>query len=310
MIFGAKVFRQRPMALFLYPMARLCNPENNIEAIRQDYQDKHAAGGAVLVCRKYDMQVRNKAKKCVFDKDGNPVTFKNWYEAKSLTKNEEKYVEESYCYSENRKNDCYCTLNSFPTNCEPVIRETRTGHATSYRVASKISYLTGLYLDFDYVAIHEVAKKHQAPSDMVENVLGYADVIIKTLEDYFSSDFGMPVISYTGGGYGFYIPLKPLEATEENKALYMTVWEKLYQRFNALFEGILGVFENDHSVLDFVRVIRITGTYNSKTGTYSRYIGRYGNSDTNEVYKYNLNELVDLYHLGNITVDFSQEKKR
>lgn len=291
-------------------MARLKNPENRIEAIRQDYRDKHASGGgAVLVCRKYDMQVRNKAKKRVFDKDGNPVTFKNWYEAKFLTKNEEKYVDESFMYSEDKRNDCYSTINSFPPTCEPNMRYTRTGYAVSYRSADKLAYLTGFYLDFDHIGIHNIAKKQQATAELVDKVLGYADSIVATLEDYFPSDYGMPVISYTGGGFGFYIPLKPLEATEENKARYMNIWEKLYQRFNSLFSGILDVFENDHSVLDFVRVIRITGTYNSKTGTFSRYIGRYGDERTNKIYEYSLNEVIDLYHLGEINGDISQEKR-
>lgn len=284
-------------------MAKLKNPQNNREAIRQDYRDKHASGGgAVLVCRKYDKQVKDKKGKLVFDKSGNPVmTHNNWFEAKGLTKNEEKYIYNSYHHSEHKKNDCYCTINSFPTDCEPDIKETKTGHSTSYRSVEKLGHLTGFYIDFDHKKIHGLAKKQQVTAEMVEEVLSYADFIVATLEAYFPGDFGMPIISCTGGGYGFYWKIRPMEATEENKALYMEIWEKLYRRFNSLFEEILDIFENDHAVLDYVRVIRITGTYNSKTGTYSKYIGRYGNEEANEVYEYGLEEISNLYHLDEIS---------
>lgn len=285
-------------------MAKLKNPPNNLAAIRQDYRDKHtSAGGAVLICRKYDRQVRDKDGQLVFDDNGQPVTFKSWFEAQFLTRTVDKYVYHSEMFSEQRKNDCYCTINSFPADCEPDVKTTKTWQCLSYRSIAKLAHLTGFYLDFDHIQIHNLAKKQQAPTEMVEEVLGYADMIVATLESYLPADYGMPIISFTGGGFGFFFKIKPLESTPENKERYMDIWEKLYRRFSLLFADILDVFENDHSVLDFVRVIRITGTHNSKTGTYAQYIGRYGNAETNEVYEYSLDEIADLYHLDDLPVE-------
>lgn len=299
-------------------MAKLKNPQSNEESIRQDYRDKHASGGAVLVCRKYDRQVKDKTGKLVFDENKNPITFKSWYEGQILTKDIDKYVYHSKLFSEKRHNDCYCTINSFPVNCEPDHKVTKTWECLSYRSVDKLAHLTGFYLDFDHIATHALAKRlekqarkkkqQEAPvvpvqeslAELVEEVLGYAELIVRTLEAYLPTDYGMPIISFTGGGYGFFVKIKPLESTPENRKLYMETWEKLYRRFNILFFGILDAFENDHSVLDFVRVIRITGTYNSKTDTYSRYVGRYGNETTNEVYEYSLDEIADLYHLDDL----------
>lgn len=303
-------------------MAKLKNPQNNLDAIRQDYQDKHAsAGGAVLVCRKYDRQVRDKDGKLVFDKAGNPVTFKSWFEAQFLTKDVDKYVYHSEMFSEQRKNDCYCTINSFPADCEPDVKTTKTWQCLSYRSVAKLAHLTGFYLDFDHIGIHALAKKLekqkkrknqqdpmkpvQDPAELVEEVLNYADMIVATLESYLPADYGMPIISFTGGGFGFYFPLKPIPSTPENRTRYMEIWEKLYRRYSDIFKGILGTYENDHAVLDYVRVIRITGTYNSKTNTYSQYIARYGNVETNEVYEYSLDEIADLYHLDDLPAEKS-----
>lgn len=281
-------------------MARLQLPQNNLDAIKQDYMDKHAsAGGAVLVCRKYD-RPRMVDGKPLLDKAGNPIMKRDWYEGKDLTTNESEYVRKSHYPSEKNHNDCYATLNHFPTEYTPeIFKSMHKGQDEKYRSADNVEYLTGYYLDFDHRAIHSLAKNQQA-TELVQDALGYADQIVATLADYLPSDFGMPVISYTGGGYGFYFRLKPLEATEENKAQYMAVWEQLYQRFSLLFGEILDAFENDHAVLDFSRVIRITGTYNDKTGAFARYIARYGNAATNEVYMYKLDEIVDLYHLDDI----------
>lgn len=270
-------------------MAKLKNPPTNLEAIRQDYRDKHSSGGALFAGHKYNRQVRNKDGKFIFEKDGSPKMYRPYVQLKQLIINEDMYIKESFKYSEQYKNDCYCSINSFPPDC-------------TARTADNVAYLTGFYIDFDNRKIHDVAKNQQAPEpELVEEALSYADFIVETLEAYFQGDFGMPVISYTGGGYGFYFPLKPIEATTENKAKYMEVWEKLYQRFNILFKEILDVFENDHAVLDYVRVIRITGTYNDKTGAFARYIARYGNEGTNEIYEYSLDKIASLYHLDEIT---------
>ena len=293
-------------------MARLQNPQNRIDAIRQDYRDKHnLPNSSVLVCRKFDKQVINKNGQKVFDENGKPVTYKGWYEAKNLTVSEGMYVHNSLTFSETNRNDCYCTLNSFPGDYSPVIQETKSGKkVASYRAVERLAYLTGFYLDFDHKAIHTMAKKQQVPVELVEEVKGYEEQIVKALEDCFASDYGMPVISFTGGGYGFYIKIKPLEATEENMQLYMVVWEKLYQKFNTMLEDFLDVFENDHSVLDFVRVIRITGTYNSKTGTHSYFVGRYGDAETGEIYEYSIEDLVSLYHLEEIEANLLENQKK
>lgn len=268
-------------------MAKLKNPPNNLEAIRQDYKDKHAsAGGALFGGRKYDRQVK-KDGQFKFDKAGNPIMWRPYVQLRQLITDVSMYIDQSFLYSEYMKNDCYATINSFLADC-------------TARTADNVAYLTGYYIDFDYKQIHNLAKKQQTP-ELVEEALGYADQIVHTLADYLPSDYGMPVISYTGGGYGFYFRLAPMEATEQNKALYMEIWEKLYQRFNVLFADISDVFENDHAVVgDIVRVIRITGTYNDKTGAFARYIARYGNAATNEVYTYKLDEIISLYHLDDL----------
>lgn len=292
-------------------MAKLQNPGNRIDAIRQDYRDKHnLPNSSVLIGRKFERQVENKNGEKVFDKNGKIVTCKGWYEAKSLTIDEEMYVRSSLIFSESYKNDCYCTLNGFPKEYDPVLENKNGKNKKSYRAVEKLAYLTGFYLDFDHRVIHSMAKTQQASSDLVEEAKNYEETIIKTLEDYLASDYGMPVVSFTGGGYGFYIKIKPLKATKENMQLYIAVWEKLYQRFNVLFKDLLDVFENDHSVLDYVRVIRITGTYNSKTGTYSNYVGRYGNAGTNEIYEYSIEDLVSLYHLDKIEENLSENQKK
>ncbi len=294
-------------------MARLQNPQNRIDAIRQDYRDKHnLPNSSVLIGRKYDKQKVNKNGQKVFDENVKSVASnENWYEPKRLIVNEEMYVRNSFFFSETHKNDCYCTLNGFPKEYAPVLENKKGKNKESYRAVEKLAYLTGFYLDFDHKVIHNRAKKKQQVStELVEEVKGYEEQIVKTLEDYLAGDYGMPVISFTGGGYGFYIKIKPLEATDENMQLYMAVWEKLYQRFNVLFKDLLDVFENDHSVLDLVRVIRITGTYNSKTDTYSYFVRRYGDADTNEIYEYSLEDIVLLYHMDKIVENLSKNQKK
>lgn len=283
-------------ALFVYGngknMAKLQNPQNNLDSIRQDYKDKHAAsGGALFAGRLYDRQVWNKKEgKFVFNTDGSPKMYRHYIPSRQLITNEDELVKESHWFSEKCKNDCYCTINSFPADCDS-------------KAADNVAYLTGFYIDFDNRKIHALARNQQA-SELVQEAMGYADQIVATLADYLQSDFGMPVISYTGGGYGFYFRLHPLEATEQNKALYKSIHEKLYQRFNILFAEISDVFDNDHAVVgDIARVIRITGTYNSKTGAFAQYIARYGYTDTNEIYAYSLEEISSLYRLEEIEAE-------
>ena len=62
-------------------MAKLQNPGNRIDAIRQDYRDKHnLPNSSVLIGRKFERQVENKNGEKVFDKNGKIVTCKGWYE--------------------------------------------------------------------------------------------------------------------------------------------------------------------------------------------------------------------------------------
>lgn len=279
-------------------MALLANPQNRRDAIIQDYRDKHSCDGSVLVCRKYPKQVKNKNGCLVFDDKGNPTMYSKWYEAKRTTNSEKMYVYDSYIFSENNKNDVYCTLNGFPLDFSPVIKKDKDGNEKlTLRALERLAYFTGYYLDFDHIIIHELAKSKKVPPEIVNEVLSYKEKIVEILSSYFANDYGMPVITFTGGGYGFYIKIKPLPVNEENAKLYMAIWEALYKKFNEIFSSLLGVFENDHSVLDLVRVIRITGTYNSKSDVYSEYVARYGNEDTNEIYEYGIEEIIDLYDL-------------
>ena len=269
-------------------MAKLKNPPNNLAAIRQDYRDKHTSGSALFAGRKYDRQIKNKDGKLITNKDGSPKMWRPYIQLRRLITNEDILVQESHWYSEQCQNDCYCSINSFPADC-------------AARTAENVACLTGFYLDLDHRAIHNIARQQQAP-ELVASALGYADQIVATLADYLPGNYGMPVITYTGGGYGFYFRLRPIAATEQNRAKYKDVHELLYQRFNLLFAALLEEeFENDHSVVgDIARVIHITGTYNSKTGAFAQYIARYGNAETNTVYEYKLDEIVALYHLDNL----------
>lgn len=266
---------------------RLKNPENNIAAIRQDYRDKHSSGGALFAGRKYDVKAKNRDGKFIPLKEGGYKMWRPYVQLRQLITDEDMLVQEGFKWSEDYKNDCYCSINSFPPDC-------------TARTADNVVTLTGFYIDFDNRAIHNLAKNQQV-SELVEDALSYAGQIAATLEDYLPSDYGMPVITYTGGGYGFYFRLNPMEATEQNKARYKEVHELLYQRFNVLFADFFDIFDNDHTVIgDIARVIRITGTYNNKTGAFARYIARYGNLSTNEVYEYSLDEIASLYRLDEI----------
>lgn len=290
-------------------MARLRNPQNRIDAMRQDYRDKHSIGGSVLVCRKYPAQVI-KDGNLVFDKEGNPIPYVGWFEAKGLTNNECSYINSSKFFSEEKKNDCYCSLNTFPYNYTPLMKlDEKSGQMKpSYRVGEKLAYLTGFYLDFDHKGIHNLAKSKKVPSlETIKEVHSYKEQIIQILEAQFESDYGMPMVTMTGGGYGFFIKIKPIEATKENRAIYLALWEKLYLKFNEILTNFLDVFENDHSVIDVVRVIRISGTYNSKSETFAEYVARYGNATTNEIYEYRLEDLISLYRLDEIVVEDAKE---
>ncbi|MCH5338508.1 MAG: hypothetical protein J1E03_06995 [Acetatifactor sp.] len=297
---------------------RLKNPKDNLAAIHMDYKDKHPVEGSVVMGRKFDAITYNENGEMVIDKIKNKaVTHRQFCELQKLIPSEAEYVRLSHFPSEKKHNDCYATINSFQLEYEPEIEiKTRIFDGKEskkkvkhYRLADKLAYLTGFYLDFDHRKIHEIAKSHQAPPDLAKEVLSYAAYIVETLESYLPSDFGMPVISMTGGGYGFYLPLKPLPATSENIELYKMVHEKLYRRFNSLFAELLEVFDHDHSVVgDIVRVIRITGTYNWKTSVFAEYIARYGNEEGGEVYRYHLEELVELYRLNDIENDIPNKR--
>ena len=301
-----------PVAFMENALMRLKNPVNSKDVIRQDYRDKHASEGSVLLCRKYDHELKVKGEDSSYevkkDKNGNPIIIKgDWFEAKELTVNEDQYVRSNHFFSEKKQNDCYSTMNHFPTDYPPEVFKEMNGGGT-YRTAANLAYLVGYYIDFDFIPIHKIAKEQQASTELVEEVLGYAEVVIRKLEGYLPSDFGMPIVTYTGGGLGFYFPIKPLKATKENVERYMEVYEKLHRRFSTLFAE-LEVFENDHKVVGSERVIRVTGTYNSKVGTCSRYIARYGKdyAQYGEVYKYSIGDIVELYHLDEITVAKNEE---
>lgn len=284
---------------------RLPLPPNNLAAIRQDYRDKHNSnGGGVLLCRKYPPRqvIDKESGQPVIDKAGNPVMWCPWYDGKELTVNETKYVNANHWFSEEKHNDCYATINHFPIEYPPEVFWAMNEGGT-YRTSDNLAYLTGFYLDFDHRKIHDVAKNQQAPAELVQEALSYAELIEQTLVDYLPDDYGMPVITYTGGGFGFYFKIRPIPATTENKARHMEIYEKLYRRFSILFAELLNVFENDHKVVGSERVIRVTGTYNSKTGAYAQYIARYGNATTDEVYQYSLSDIYDLYRLNQIKID-------
>lgn len=287
-------------------MAELALPKTNYEAILMDYRDKHEGRpGFTSMARKFSIPKR-KDKQEVLDTNGDVVTTRTFYTVRQQVVKSVQYVNAIEGYSQNPfYNDCYASVNHFGTETKSWKRD-----------KGNLSSLNGFFFDFDSKEIHEYAKnqealpmrdRRKAPKEMVDRVYSYKEEIIKVLRENLLDDFGMPVVTFTGGGFALYFPLNPIKATKKNQEAYMQVWNQLYERLSELFADLLGVFENDHTVVDVVRVMRVAGTYNYKTGTYAEYVARYGSEETGEVYRYDLEDIVRLYYLDGITV--KNEKK-